>query len=922
MEKYNKYPKGSEWRKWDLHVHAPTKFTCAKKDEYKGAGLDEKQKNFIEELKEIEDIAVLGITDYFSLDAYKLVLHHKNSIKFDLILPNIEMRISPVTGNNRKINLHLIPNMETLSIDDVERFLYKFEIGNDNLTCKESDLIKWGKNIDPKFSNEQAFKRGLNEFYITYEKFFETLNNQSETFRKNVLVGVSNNSNDGASGIKDIQGIRNIIYQGVDFIFSAQDSDRGYFLGESVDKKEEVIRKYDKLLPCIHGSDYHGSLNGRSLCIPDLNRFCWLKADPTFEGLKQIKYEPAQRISISEDAPDEKLLYYLIDKVKFQDSSFTTEEIQINQNLTTIIGGKSTGKSILLRNIAKSVDIEEYNKRLKSVKLSDPRPIEGMEVSWKDGQVSSLDAGDNPNKRIIYIPQSYLNRVVDNDKEYTDIDEIIKEVLLQDEDFHEWYLRLSVKEKAIDDKIEYGIKSLYENLERYKENINELKKVGDEKGVLEQIKKIESEIESIQKKLDLKESQIKEYNKKIEKIKGDRISISILEEDIANLNRLKEVNVSIYNPHEFSFKSDELTTKIEEVRRSKTELYSKDWKSEITGLIEIEEKQLEERRKSTQNAIEEIKPLQVKIDEQKNLTKKYQELEEEQKKDRIIKNLKIKKEEALKNIKEVIVNLCDDASEYYSIYLEAKDMIKLDNLDEELIFDIKTVFKNEKFYQNYIRGYFDGRKINTTDYDYITTFNFQSKEKYNDFLKKVIWSALRDKLPVRRNGVTNKEVITALLKNWFLHSYRVEYDGDQINDMSPGKKSFVLLRLLVDLDNSKCPILIDQPEDDLDNRSIYYQVVQFLRKKKTERQIIIATHNPNLVLGSDAELIVVANQEGKKAKNKTSPFEYVSGAIEHTFPEDDTIEEVLYKRGTQEHICDVLEGGKEAFNKRKNKYSF
>jgi ABC-type cobalamin/Fe3+-siderophores transport system ATPase subunit len=126
----------------------------------------------------------------------------------------------------------------------------------------------------------------------------------------------------------------------------------------------------------------------------------------------------------------------------------------------------------------------------------------------------------------------------------------------------------------------------------------------------------------------------------------------------------------------------------------------------------------------------------------------------------------------------------------------------------------------------------------------------------------------------------------------------------------------------VDLDNSKCPILIDQPEDDLDNRSIYYQVVQFLRKKKSERQIIIATHNPNLVLGADAELVIVANQEGKKTKNKTSPFEYVSGAIEHTFPEVDTIEEVLYKRGTQEHICDVLEGGKEAFNKRKNKYSF
>ena len=313
--------------------------------------------------------------------------------------------------------------------------------------------------------------------------------------------------------------------------------------------------------------------------------------------------------------------------------------------------------------------------------------------------------------------------------------------------------------------------------------------------------------------------------------------------------------------------------------------------------------------------------MQDKVDSQKNLTKRYKELEEEQKKQQIISNLKKKKIDARASINELTKKLSEFASDFYSIYLEAKDKIKLDNLDDELVFDIKTEFRDRHFNDSFIRTFFDGRSINKAEFDYLTEYEFASKESFKEFIHKVIWEILNKNLPKRDEGNT-KEIITGLLKNWFIHNYKVESQGDQINDMSPGKKSFVLLRLLVDLDNSRCPILIDQPEDDLDNRSIYYQVVKFLRKRKSERQIIIATHNPNLVLGADAEQIIVANQNGKDTKNRTSKFEYVSGGIEHTINEDDSIEETLHKRGIQEHICDVLEGGKEAFNKRKNKYNF
>ena len=126
------------------------------------------------------------------------------------------------------------------------------------------------------------------------------------------------------------------------------------------------------------------------------------------------------------------------------------------------------------------------------------------------------------------------------------------------------------------------------------------------------------------------------------------------------------------------------------------------------------------------------------------------------------------------------------------------------------------------------------------------------------------------------------------------------------------------------LAESKCPILIDQPEDDLDNRSIYRELVNFIKQKKKERQIIIVTHNANIVIGADAEEVIIANQQGQDTPNKQFKFEYISGAIENNTPvykHDGSIEDgILNSQGIQQHICDVLEGGERAFELRKNKY--
>jgi ABC-type cobalamin/Fe3+-siderophores transport system ATPase subunit len=138
--------------------------------------------------------------------------------------------------------------------------------------------------------------------------------------------------------------------------------------------------------------------------------------------------------------------------------------------------------------------------------------------------------------------------------------------------------------------------------------------------------------------------------------------------------------------------------------------------------------------------------------------------------------------------------------------------------------------------------------------------------------------------------------------------------------MSPGKKALVLLHLLINLADNTCPILIDQPEDDLDNRSIFEELIYFIKKRKLSRQIIIVTHNANIVVGSDAELVIVANQDGKNSPKSNYRFEYRAGAIENKMPLSSISHGVLDKYEIKGHICDILEGGLAAFKLRSNKY--
>ncbi|RWA98232.1 TrlF family AAA-like ATPase [Mesorhizobium sp.] len=132
--------------------------------------------------------------------------------------------------------------------------------------------------------------------------------------------------------------------------------------------------------------------------------------------------------------------------------------------------------------------------------------------------------------------------------------------------------------------------------------------------------------------------------------------------------------------------------------------------------------------------------------------------------------------------------------------------------------------------------------------------------------------------------------------------YGIDYEGTDITKLSPGTRGIVLLLLYLALDEADHrPLIIDQPEENLDPKSIFDELVGLFIAAKAKRQVIMVTHNANLVINSDADQIIVASA-GPHSPGELPPITYESGGLEDA--------------EVRKHVCDILEGGEAAFKER------
>jgi phage shock protein A len=185
---------------------------------------------------------------------------------------------------------------------------------------------------------------------------------------------------------------------------------------------------------------------------------------------------------------------------------------------------------------------------------------------------------------------------------------------------------------------------------------------------------------------------------------------------------------------------------------------------------------------------------------------------------------------------------------------------------------------------------------------------------------------LRDGTQKIRRGAVLTDIATQALTITPEVRFIATLEGDRIggfkrSSMTPGKQSLFALSLILNESAEAWPLLIDQPEDDLDSRSIFDTIVPYLAERKHDRQILMVSHDANLVIGADSEQVVVANRHGDDRRNRESrTFEYLTGSLEYSLPETKA-DYILEKCGVREHACEILDGGAEAFQKRRDKYN-
>ena len=938
------FPGGSEWRKWDPHTH--TKGTL-KNDQFKSKSFEDFCKIFFRKAIENE-IEAIGITDYFSIDSYKQIKQYVNNIdsyitysdeekekiKNIFLFPNIELRILPVTGSGEMVNIHVIVNPDY--VPSIENDLFN-SIDTDSGTNRPYKMNKQGitalgKSIDADLNDEEAYKKGIYEYYLTHKDLKKLMENKE--FKENVLIAVSNSSRDGASGFQEhykffedakessLNAARRSIYCISNCIFSSNKKDIDYFCGNGKDSEKEVIKKCGSLKPCIHGSDAHIE---DKLFSPDNDRFCWIKADLSFEGLKQILYEPksGERVFIGPIKPDTKDSFKVIRRIKFHGTNDFPETIEFNGNLNSIIGSRSSGKSALLAYIAYCID-EKQAKELKEYGPGEGYPWKNInfecQVEWFNGK----NCKDSPGN-IIYIPQNHLYRI---SKEKKEIKEKIKPVLFNRiPEFESKYLGTERANAFLNEEISTLVNSWFEQKQALDELVRSIKELGSEKSIQLEIRKVNEKVKLIKEKVKINRTELSKFKKisgDISQMKSRKLIIDKELSQISSQNdeneyfRTIEIELipSVRNlPSELQKRVVSLVNKTKDSMLIKANGLVKSYKDAITD----EGNKIEENINSIELENRELINKHKKYSELEGLVtllNKYQQTISEIS---ILNKEKIKISSQLEEIQTKIINAINERNKNFEelkIFLDRVDQSTFDKITFSIEFDLDSDEKDKVV-----------QKINMRE---TTRFVKKNELLINEIRKKPdiflnsIYSgrqkinAGNDKLLVAKSALTLIEEILI----------SAQMEGDRIGGisettMTPGKRALFALRLILDESKDTWPLLIDQPEDDLDSRSIYDEIVPFLKNKKKERQIIMVSHNANLVIGADSETIIVANRNGEDRKNLDGrEFNYFTGGIENTKSKDSSCKDTLLSQGIREHACQILEGGEKAFEHRINKFHF
>ena len=1032
---YMNYKEGSMWRKWDLHIHTPFSIL----NNQFGNDFDMYFYNLFR--KAIENkIFVIGITDYFSIEGYKKVKEYLedndklklifknellvdsdylNKIKMITIMPNIEFRLNNMINiinrqSQSKVQIHVIFS-EKVPTDDIEsQFLNSLHFlnGQNKTALTKSAVIKYGKEMiesgtcNPNDKNPEYV--GYNQISVDLSEVVQVLNNSFKG--KYLIVGVEEDIT-SVSWQNQAGAIRKNYYENCDAVFSSNSKSINWFASD------DAIVTIKKRKACIWGSDAH-FIN--DLFTPKENRYCWIKADTTFTGLKAAINSVIERVFVGElplELSEARLrANYSIKNVYIGKNSGKPlekiwfnmkDEIQLNPYMITIIGNKGSGKSAI-------ADVISYlgnsYKLGKASFLNDQRFLKPNARYYTDfkASMSFYGNGHSPVEKnhlyndfsyespemVQFLPQKYIEEVCNDlgDEFQEEIDSVIYSYIRPEKKLDSTNLKdliekltKSIKNNIYNKRNELSalndsIVSLENrNSLAYRYKINNQLTVQNEKlrnhdfnkpKVVEKPSDLENDAYS---KLDVQLSAyITEIENSIYKAQGEQTII------YNNLNLISEfegeVKIAIEGLDSINSKYNEIKKQFEieddkkyvsykvncdELKKEK-DLLSKQYadylevlsdqfdKDSITSLIGdvfdystiitesngitslyAKKYYIESCKAKLQNLTSEKskKYLQYLFDYNQWLNDRRMILGEipntidgesikkyKDELDYINQKLHLDLQSLRTKRKQVIIEICGEYEKlrniYQEIYAPVQEKIDdiLDNKEERIEFKVNTSPAKDlpkriiKFMNQRVSSEFKGinegyDKVNS----YIKETSFDDSSSIVDFVCKMYDET--EKTKDLNAFISERSSYYSLLGglDYLNVNYSLTLGGKNLSELSPGERGIVLLVFYLALSKSNFPLIIDQPEDNLDNQSVYKRLVPCIKSAKKNRQIIVVTHNPNIAVACDSEQIIYTQMN-----KETYEITYQTGSLEN-----DNI---------REKVIDILEGTMPAFELRRLKY--
>jgi energy-coupling factor transporter ATP-binding protein EcfA2 len=959
------FPAGSEWRRWDLHVHTPDTI------------LNNQFGNWDEYLLAIEqhsDIKVVGVTDYMSISNYSKLKSYKANgriTNIELLIPNIEFRLSPPTDRATAVNIHLLmspddPEHEREILNALARLHWDFD--GRKYSCVPDQLMALGRAFDPKVKdNGPALTVGVTQFKVDFSRFRDWYENEP-WLQRNSLVGVAAGA-DGVSGFRRDgawAAHRDEITRFSQIMFSGRPGERDFWLGFGPSEDRATVARLGGPKPCIHGSDAHMI---SKLFRPDGDRFCWIKADPTFEGLKQILYEPADRVFIGPSPPDYHDQARVIRTVKLSnaDGWFDETSISLNAGLVSIIGQKGSGKSALAELIAFAAGSwdpngsESFLTRAGSYveKLS-------VELEWADGSAFEVTLGKGPpdTNQVRYLSQKFVEHLCSEDTIGTELVREIETVIFSYIDPSDTLNASSFEElRAIrTEEIEQEGQRLRENMVRLIREECELRENAAK--LLEKktrIKSLNEERQGLTKQLpapatqeearfqkDLQDKRVALANaqhasaqdkQKLQKIADARTKVTAFKSQMVKFyNELKvllgqigiaDTEMAAFQPEFPAGTEPPLARREGEIKAALSQRQG-DAESPAEGSINWLQNRIQillQRDSADKAKQEKTKVIQIRLaaiaTEIDRLNAEIARIEGPEK-----ARLAAAADERLEAYIDFFRNLKREQQVLEDLYAPVKRKLSSESAspqEQDLEFSIRWEVDLKSWLE---RGsvLFDQRK--TVPYGTMEELGKAARrilepawisgdpEKIGSALEEFL-KEFRKPGQLRPSAYLRSDLSLRDLLEWLyevdhIHlSYGLKYNGVELQKLSPGTKGIVLLILYLGMDVSDTrPLVVDQPDENLDNESIYKLLTSYFKTAKIRRQVILITHNPNLVVNADSEQIIVAFCD--RLANGLPHMAYHSGALENISPEDKAI---------RPQVCRILEGGSDAFLKRERRYS-